>query len=416
MPPCGVPASYLGSTTQKGMERMGRKAQFPPRMTEHATGQARVYWHGRTYYLGKFGSAEAQKAYAELLTRLTADGLKADAAPQISPLPRTVADVIAAFLAFAPTEYQPHQVVLFRLALTPLLRLCGRLPAAEFDAETLKRVRSTMTDGSWLNDAEREQRLKGRMPIGWARTTTDRHVKRVMTVWRWAEGTKVGGAPLVPKGSWANLTILRPLKRGLPGVRELPRRKSTQRADLDAVLPHVQRRSKRRPVATMLELQYLTGCRSGEVCVMRPCDIDRESGPCIDGVKVWLYRPEHWKTEHLGQPRVIAVGPTAQKLLLPWLERCQSPESYLFGPSVSRSRHPRYSVRTYAKIVNKACRLAGVKIVGYGGRRATADRVRKEHGLDGARSVLGHTGVGQTAEYCEQLDVQQAAEIAAKLG
>lgn len=166
----------------------------------------------------------------------------------------------------------------------------------------------------------------------------------------------------------------------------------------------------------MLELQYLTGMRTGEVLIMRPCDIDRAGGPAIDGIQVWLYRPERHKTMHLDQERVVALGPEAQRLLAPWLLSCPAPDAYLFRPAMSTAKHPRYSVATYDQIIWKACKNAGVHLVPYGGRHAAKDRVARAHGLDSARAVLGQTSLDVTNSYGDQLDLEAAARAAAKLG
>jgi integrase len=54
--------------------------------------------------------------------------------------------------------------------------------------------------------------------------------------------------------------------------------------------------------------QRFTGCRPGEACAIRRCDIDT-------GGTVWLYKLSHHKTSHRGKSRVIAIGPKAQELL-----------------------------------------------------------------------------------------------------
>ena len=63
-------------------------------------------------------------------------------------------------------------------------------------------------------------------------------------------------------------------------------------------------------VADMVRFQRLTGCRPGEVCQIRPCDVDRSG-------EVWEYRPESHKTEHHGLERIIYIGPKAQDVLCP---------------------------------------------------------------------------------------------------
>ncbi len=54
---------------------------------------------------------------------------------------------------------------------------------------------------------------------------------------------------------------------------------------------------------------------------MRPNDIDR-SGP------TWVFIPERHKTEHHGKSRFIVIGPRAQQILAPYLER--DPMDYCF--------------------------------------------------------------------------------------
>jgi integrase len=76
---------------------------------------------------------------------------------------------------------------------------------------------------------------------------------------------------------------------------------------VDATLPHVPS-----IVADMVRFQRLTGCRPGEVCQIRPCDVDRSG-------EVWQYRPKSHKTEHHGRERIIYIGPQAQAVLLPYL-------------------------------------------------------------------------------------------------
>ncbi len=73
----------------------------------------------------------------------------------------------------------------------------------------------------------------------------------------------------------------------------------------------------------MIQLQLLTGMRSGEVVLLRPCDVD-QSGT------VWVYRPAWHKTDYREIARTIFLGPRAQELLRPWLARAV--ESFCFSP------------------------------------------------------------------------------------
>src|SRR5262249_45212541 len=97
--------------------------------------------------------------------------------------------------------------------------------------------------------------------------------------------------------------------------------------DMLAALPHCPR-----PVAAMVELQWLTGMRSGEVRIMRTLDID-QSNP-----DWWLSRPGRDEGPHgrhknawRGQDRVVPLGPRCIEILTPWL-RPDVPSAYLFQP------------------------------------------------------------------------------------
>ena len=90
-------------------------------------------------------------------------------------------------------------------------------------------------------------------------------------------------------------------------------------------------------VADMVRFQQLTGCRPGELFVLRPCDVDRSSD-------IWTYCPGSHKTQHHDHVRRVHIGPQAQSILHPYLFRC--PQDYCFSPADSerqrlRDRHAR---------------------------------------------------------------------------
>jgi integrase len=72
-------------------------------------------------------------------------------------------------------------------------------------------------------------------------------------------------------------------------------------------------------LATMIRLQLLTGMRACEL--VRGRDDDRSN-------EVWLFRPATHKTQHLGHDKVVPLGPQAQRLLGPFLDR---PSEHLGG-------------------------------------------------------------------------------------
>src|SRR5579872_56647 len=68
------------------------------------------------------------------------------------------------------------------------------------------------------------------------------------------------------------------------------------------------RTHRTRHVRGLVKFQWLTGCRPGEACRLRRCDIEM-------GGTVWLYKPKKHKTAWRGKSRTVVIGPKAQELL-----------------------------------------------------------------------------------------------------
>jgi integrase len=206
----------------------------------------------------------------------------------------------------------------------------------------------------------------------------------------------------------------------------------------------------------MIQVQRLTGARPGEVCVMRAIDIDMRG-------HIWLYRPGsdeeqgRHKTAHHGHTRVIAIGPKAQEVIKPFLTTNLTayffrPVDALDNPKWARRRKPgeHYTVDSYRQAIERGCdrafpppatlgRMEGETCRAWRQRltaeqreelkawqkahrwhphqlrHSLATEIRREHGLDAARAVLGHRSPAITEIYAE-LDANKAAEVMGKLG
>lgn len=202
------------------------------------------------------------------------------------------------------------------------------------------------------------------------------------------------------------------------------------------------------PVAAMVRLQLLSGCRPAEVINLTLDQIDR-SGP------VWAYRPTHHKNVHRGKPRVIFLGPEAQAVLAPFLD-VSSPAAHLFSPRdhvermrVARAaarktkrppsqlartrkanpkRAPRdhYDRRSYYVAIVRAVTRANLARaekqlapLPYWSplqlRHTAATAIQARFGLETARVILGHSRVETTQIYAER-DLQKAAAAMAEIG
>jgi integrase len=392
---------------------MPRKAQFPPKIYTHPrTGKAfvRIRQDGRVtdVTLGAPGSPEASARYAEVLGRLQAGQPATVRAAARSAAALTVLDVVSRFTAEELPRYDPagREAEQYTYTLRPLVALFAALPAADLGTGQLRQLQLAMATGSWMTEEEQQRELAAGRPVGWCAAVVNRRIVRVRTVWRWAEERG-----LVPRGSWGHLCSVRGLEANDARVRHSQPQQATVDEDLAAAVPHCSR-----VIAAMLGLQHLSGMRSGEVRTLRTADVDRSGA-------VWLYRPRRHKTAWRGHSRVVVLGPEAQAILGPWL-RPDVPEGYCFRPLARRRgkdglevyREGCYSDESYSRAVARACKRAGVKLIPYGGRVATKERVTRAAGLDAARSVLGQKSLSTTDGYGQAVDLKTAAEVAKRLG
>jgi integrase len=394
---------------------MSRTKKDPSYRRHKQSGQAIVTlpdgWGGRKdFTLGTYDSPESWTEYYRLLAEWKANDRRLPK-PVKEPEDLTVNEVLLAFFRHADKEYpaSSREPANFKLSLRPLQRLYRHTSAKDFGPKALKALQQAMADGSWMTAEEKAKAEKQRRPIGWCRNVVNRRIVRVRTMFKWAESEE-----LVPKGHLHALLTVKGLpKRGGP-ARQTPPVTPSSWEHVQAVSPHCPP-----PVAAMLQLQWWAGMRSCEVRILRTCDIDRSNPLC------WLYRPAHHKNDWRedDQGRVAPLGPECQKLLAPWL-RPDNPEGYLFRPLVARRdrdgqahyREAYYTDWAYCQAVRRAYRKAGVRLTPYQGRHAAKKRITAAAGLDAARAVLGQKSLGSTNGYAQQIDVNKATEVMARLG
>ncbi|HMP16011.1 MAG TPA: tyrosine-type recombinase/integrase [Gemmatales bacterium] len=312
-------------------------------------------------------------------------------------------EVILAFVQHARHYYSAGREYELYKSVLRLLRECyGELLVQHFGPKALKVVRTKMVEKNWC------------------RRVVNRQITRLRTMFKWAESEE-----FVPAGTTHALATVSGLKRGEQGVRESRGVEPVFWEQLSQVLPHCSR-----TIQAMLQLQFLTGMRSGEVRIMRKCDIDTSDPAC------WYYRPASHKNSwrESGQQRVVPLGPKCQEIIGPWLAGAAT-NAYIFDPKIALeefdqlrpkkkkpttvTEQPRttqcYSSNTYAQAVTRACKKAGVSIRPYGLRHGRKMLLEKELGSEAARVVLGQKSIQSTQHY-GKLDVQRAAEIMKQVG
>ena len=273
---------------------------------------------GRQHYLGKYGTPESIAEYHRLIqewmTRGSASRISAAPSPESGPetenLPATalINDIIADFMEFAEGHYvgpdgtPSGEIVNLREAVKPLRSLYGYTPADKFGPLGLRAVRDKMIDQ------------------GLSRTTINSRINRIRRVFRWAASVElVPGAVVQSLGTVAGLQKGRTKARESRGIRPVPVQ------FVEATLPHMNPL-----VRAMVQLQLLTGCRAGEVMVMRGCEL-------TPGDPNLVYRPRLHKNSWRGQERVIYLGPRAQAILRDFLK--DDPSEFIFSPRDAVAAH-----------------------------------------------------------------------------
>jgi integrase len=416
-----------------------RRNKTPKLCLHKATGQAFVRLEGKPLYLGKYGTPKAQRAYAHILAQLSdqAEIHEGTLVEQTVFSPRkttdlTIVELLAAYWPHAEREYRKHGEPTrshdnIRLALRPLAKLYGVLPVREFGPLKLTALRD------WIIN----QKTSAGESL--SRGVINERVRMIRSVFKWGVSQE-----MVPETVHRALLSVAGLRQGRSRARETKPVGPVADEVIEATLPHLPR-----IVADMVRFQRLTGCRPGEVCSLRPCDVIRFdkpptlfAGPSapLKPLDVWEYRPSRHKTEHHGKQRVIVIGPRAQAVLGPYLLRPDN--AYVFSPIENaelrskgrgRANCTRFSKDTYGQVIVRACDQAfpppetmtdELEVLAWKKahrwrpnriRHTTATALRKEVGLEKTRSVLGHSKTTTTEIYAER-DLSEAASIMRKMG
>ena len=428
---------------------MGRNRRHSlPQMRLHSgTGHARVRINGTEHWLGRFGSPEARAAYDRLIAEYLSNGRQVapkpvppepppaqpeqgpkPVAPEVAAIPvtneLTVAELCVMFMDHAKTYYKLSDGRLSSsyhgmLQAVNALRPFGKYPAAAFGPRCLRQVVERLVDGPTRSAKPRP------------RKSVNRILKRIRGLFKWAASME-----LVPASSWHGLLTVEPLRKGRTTAPELPPVRAVSDEIVEATLPHLPP-----VVADLVRFIRYSGCRPGEACGIRPCDIER-TGP------VWTWTLASHKTAWRDHDRVVMLGPKAQAVLQPYLDRlAKTPERFCFSPrdseerrsqerrqkrkspmtpsqsarkpSASRKRPPRdrYEDDTLNRCIRRACEKAGIqRWTPLQLRHAAGTEARiAGGGLDAAQVRLGHKHANITEVYAE-VSREKAAELALKLG
>jgi integrase len=440
---------------------MGRPRKGPRYLEHKQSGRGRAVFYDRAGSLrdillpGPFNSEESRAAFGRALLEDHVSPPGAQLARK-NPGELLLVELLDAYHSHAESYYRhtdpdrlgqsTSMIYEVRLVIRSLRALYGDTPATEFGPLAMKAVMH-----SWVSEERSRSEINRRLGV----------VKRIF---KWAASEE-----LIPPTVAVGLSVVRGLERGRTTARDTKPVEPVADSVVDATLPFLNRY-----VRGMVEFQRLTGCRPGEACLIRRCDIDT-------GGEVWLYKPAHHKTAHRGRSRVIAIGPKARDVLKEFFTTDRG--AYLFPPTAAmgeiraersaaratprfpshdkrnarkRKKLPRHAPRakydhtSYARAVARACDLAfpppkhlrqkpDETMAAWKARlgkdhwaelqqwrrehrwhpnqlrHSFATKVRKAHGLEAAQVLLGHAKADVTQVYAER-DEALAVAIAGQIG
>jgi integrase len=406
------------------------KVCVPKYRLHRGSGQAFVQIKGKRHYLGVYDSPKSKEAYSRFIAELAVNPLPASVPAAESKTEITIIELCAAYWHYAESYYTKKGIRsgwLFhiRLVLRMIREMYGSTKAADFGPLALKAIRQRMID------------------TGKSRKYINKLMAVIPRIFKWAASEE-----LLPGAVYGNLRTVEGLKKGRTTAEDHAPIEPVNDAVVDATLPNLPA-----VVADMVRFQRLTGARPGEVCQLRPMDVDRSG-------EVWEYRPASHKTEHHGKTRVIYIGPQAQAVLLPYLLR--APDAYCFSPVESekkrlaemrtkrktkvqpsqrnrrkarRLRAPQlcYTKDSYCRAIRRGIEKANKKILEDAEkngiddpatiphwhpnrlRHSAATAIRRQFGLEAAQVILGHSKADVTQIYAER-DSAKAIEVVKRIG
>ncbi len=382
------------------------RGRIPKYQHFKARNLAKVRIDGRDIYLGEYDSQESHSKYKRVIAEWLVQKQEVpDKRDEI-----TICELMVCYLKHAKAYYvkdgEPtREFGCICEALRPLRQMYELTTADEFGPLSLQALRQAMVN------------------LEWSRKYVNKQTGRVVRMFRWGVSRE-----LVKSSTYESLRAVEGLKKGRTEAIDHEPVKPVTEARVNAVLPRLPE-----VIADMVRFQRLAGCRPGEVCSLRPMDVDRTGD-------VWTYTPESHKTQHHGRERFIFIGPKAQQVLLPYLLR--DSDEYCFNPRDSERKRRKkaqaarttplscgnvpsgrmgrtgrkYSAGAYRKAIHRACDKVSIPRWSPNQlRHATATEIRREFGLEAAQVILGHSSADVTQVYAER-NHELAAVVARKIG
>lgn len=391
-----------------------RRRKQRPNYCKHSSGKGFV-WCGRKaiYFPGLHNSPESLEAYANYCRRLLGE-----TPPPPTPSELTVLLLLHRFSKEKLPKLKKSEHSGYRRIIKIVGELFGDAFSADFGPLKLQKVREVFTQQKIGKNPEKQK--------NWTRTHVNKQVRRLIKIFKWGVSKE-----LVPASQWHALEAVEPLKAGESEARESEAVKPVSWEHVQATMAHTSP-----TVAAMIELHWLTGMRSSNLCDMRTCDIDRSGD-------VWVYIPAKHKTAWKKRHLFIPLGPRAQAILFQFIHS-REPEEFLFSPrdtglwrsytrwenrksprwlsaQAKRGRkHSRYGAKYKSRSYRQAVLYAIAKAeipdwTPHQLRHSRATEIRSQFGAEAAQVSLGHASLNATQIYAER-DMELARKVARALG
>ena len=275
-----------------------KRKQLPKYCLHKGSGQAYLRIAGDTHYLGKYGTDASRREYDRIIGEFVANGRQ----PFRHPDEILVSQLIVRYLDHVETDLNLSDGGKHKLAriLRNLNDLYGDTPASSFGPFALKALRK-----QWL-----EKRL--------SLSTINAYTGTIKQVFDWGSEEEI-----IPADVASSVRVVKALRSGQTSAVEHSAVEPVSDETVEKTLPYVEQ-----PVQDMIRVQRYISGRPQDVHNMRLCDIDMSG-------EIWVYCPFTYKTKKKDAAkhriRKLFIGPRAQQILLPHLERCKdTPEQFVF--------------------------------------------------------------------------------------
>jgi integrase len=389
------------------MPRLVHKLPIPRLHTP--SGRARIRLGKIDYWLGRYGSPEAQREYDRIIGEwLTNQRQLPSVLPQIPHTPieptrevtvtrtMTVGDLITRFLQWSETYYidssgrQTREHQNFLHVLQPLQKKFSSCPVSEFGPARLLEFRQDL--------------IKRNL----ARRTINAMIRRLRQVWRFGVSRE-----LVPLSAYQSLQTLESLQPGRGGKETSGSRGSVPWETVSATLPFLPEL-----VQAFVVVAYHTGARVGELAKLTTGMINRNG-------EVWVANLSQHKNSYRGKSRRIFIGPNAQTALQPFLLESQ-PDEPIFSPlrvdeRQIKRRGKKLPGKTYSRCGLSQCLKRAIDRAGVEHwtlaqlRHSAAVRITDSFDIETTRQVLGHSNIAMSRHSASGSEYA-AKESAKKIG